>query len=102
MIRKIAIGLVAAAIATAGSTLSASAFRGGGGFGHGGGGFGRGGFGGGHFGRGGFGRGHFGGHRICFGTRAPVVRVHRRGFRPPPLGEIAPPRHRVRPAIRHR
>ena len=54
MMRKIAIGLVAAAIAMGGSTLSASAFRGGGGFGHG--------FGGPHFGGGGFGRG-FGGFR---------------------------------------
>src|SRR5260370_26208620 len=60
MMRKIAIGLVAAAIATAGSTLSASAFRGGSGFGHG--------FGGAHVGGGGFGRG--------FGQRR--FRVHDR------------------------
>jgi hypothetical protein len=62
MMRKIAIGLVVAAIATAGSTLSASAFRGGGGFGHG--------FGGPHlggFGRAGFaGRGHFGPRAFAF------------------------------------
>src|SRR5258708_32789750 len=85
MMRKIAIGLVAAAIATAGSTLSASAIPGGGGgesaIPGGGRGDGGGGayvdvvrFGGGGFGRGGFGRGGFGrgvgvrpgvGHRGC-------------------------------------
>ena len=70
MMHKIAIGLAAAAIATAGSTLSASAFPGGGGGEsaiHGGGGayfdaarFG--GYGRGGYGRGGYGRGGYG-HR---------------------------------------
>src|SRR5260221_7819876 len=84
MMRKIAIGLVAAALVTGASTLSASAIPGGGradlaihGGGDGGGGayvdlarFGGGGFGRGGFGRGGFGRGGFG---RGFG-------VHGRGF----------------------
>jgi hypothetical protein len=89
MIRKIAIGLAAAAIATAGSTLSASAIHGvggiesaihgagegdggggayfdvvrygGGGYGsYGRGGYGRGGYGRGGYGRGGYGRGGYG------------------------------------------
>src|SRR5258707_633052 len=87
MMRKIAIGLVAAAIATAVSTLSASAIPGGGrgesaipdGGGayvdvvrFGGGGFGRGGF-----GRGGFGRGF--GHR-GFGFRGREFGHRRFGF----------------------
>src|SRR6267378_2300173 len=68
MMRKIAIGLVAAAIATAGSTLSASAIPGGGGGDGGGGAYVdvvR--FGGGGFGRGGFGRGGFGHRGFGFG-----------------------------------
>ena len=71
MMRKIAIGLAAMTIATASSTVTASALPGGGtlGFANSGGddfttvGFGRGGFGGGGFGQGGFGGGGFGFHR---------------------------------------
>ena len=71
MMRKIAIGLVAAAIAMGGSTLSVSAFRGGGGFGHG--------FGGPHF-AGGFGRGGFAA-RGHFGPRAFGFHGREFGFR---------------------